>query len=158
MVASLILRWDKAGRILANGRRKGQADSANRHRERPAAHSGWQRALFSCFRTEGTLTCNASDLLREFYCGSSGLSIVQFSTAHSFFLIAKFSCVPQHEPTRRHMAWWFELRSGESLLLFGGSHANKAEAQQAAEIARAIWSLSKGPKTLTVRLGTSARN
>jgi len=56
------------------------------------------------------------------------------------------------------MAWWFELRSGGSLLLFGGSHANRAEAERAAEIARTLWSLSKEKETLSVRVGISARN
>lgn len=56
------------------------------------------------------------------------------------------------------MGWWFELRSGQSLLLFGGSHANKAEAERAAEVAKTIWSSSKESKTLSVRLGISARN
>lgn len=56
------------------------------------------------------------------------------------------------------MAWWFELRSGKSLLLFGGSHANKEEAERAAEVAKTLWSLSKEKETLSVRLGISARN
>lgn len=56
------------------------------------------------------------------------------------------------------MAWWFELRSGESLLLFGGSHANKEQAERAAEIAKTLWAFSREKETLSVRVGISARN
>jgi hypothetical protein len=54
------------------------------------------------------------------------------------------------------MAWHFEVRGpGGNLLLFGGGHTTRAEAEKAVQTAKKKWSSRNLENLLQIRIGVS---